>query len=170
MAKSKLIFEEITRHHKRDEFNSGDPDLDKFLKEDARRNTKSGIGTTKVLTDETKSIYGFYTLSASSLTLYRLPSEVQSRLPGYPEVPAILLARLAIDQKYRGMRLGEMLLMKVFHDAVETLDKVGVHLITTEAKNDQASGFYKKYGFKPIPSNPNYLFITIKLIRKALEQ
>lgn len=167
---AELVFQQIKRKHKRSEFDSGDSDLNKFLREDARQNAKDGIGTTHVLTDDSKTIYGFYTLSASSLALNELPSEHQSTLPSYPEVPAILLARLAVDKRHQGQRLGETLLMKVFQDAVDMLDRVGIHLITTVAKNQQAVEFYVRYGFKAVPSNPNYLFIPIKLVKKALEQ
>ena len=51
---------------------------------------------------------GFYTLCATSFELTSLPTELTKRLPRYPEIPAILVGRLAREIDYPG--LGALLL------------------------------------------------------------
>jgi hypothetical protein len=59
------------------------------------------------------SVLGYYTLSAHSIERDALPETVVKRLklPKYLHIPANLMGRLAVDLKYQGQRLGEILLM-----------------------------------------------------------
>ena len=167
MAKSELVFEKLTRSHDRKNFDCGNFELNEFLKKAARQNIKKNLGITYVLTDSSKTIYGFYTIAASAVAVSNLPEELRSALPGYPEIPAFLIARLAVDKEYSGKGLGETILMRAFQRILEISDKGGVHLITVEAKDEKVVPFYSKYGFEPVPSNSKYLFIPVNTVKKA---
>jgi len=63
-------------------------------------------------------IRGYYTLSAS-VGLRELPDEQARKLWRYPNVPAALLGRLAVDSKERGQRIGEHILMDAMAKVLE---------------------------------------------------
>lgn len=52
----------------------------------------------------TTRVVGYYTLSALSIDVGELPQETARRLPGYPEMPAILLGRPAVDTSLKAAR------------------------------------------------------------------
>ncbi len=55
-------------------------------------------------------IAGYYTLAAAGVPLADMPAELAKRLPRYRSVPVARLGRLAVDQAYRGRKLGSALL------------------------------------------------------------
>ena len=55
-----------------------------------------------MLTPESKTVAGYYTLSQYALDLVQLPAETVKKLPRYPEVPTTLLGRLAVTARFRG--------------------------------------------------------------------
>ena len=55
-------------------------------------------------------VAGFYTLAAAGIPLTDLPAELVKKLPRYPSVPVARLGRLAVDQAFRGRKLGGVLL------------------------------------------------------------
>jgi predicted N-acetyltransferase YhbS len=61
------------------------------------------------------------------------------KLPRYP-MPVALIGRLAVDERARGRRLGETLLI----DAAAIVGCIG---IIVDAKDDGAERFYSKYDF-----------------------
>lgn len=64
----------------------------------------------------------------------------------YP-IPAVLLARLAIAKPYQGAHLGERLLADAVRRIVEVSQQIGVDLVVVDALDDEAAGFYERYGF-----------------------
>lgn len=74
------------------------------------------MGAAFVMADG-QAVLGYYTLSAHGIERRILPEDIVKRLKlrKYPLVPATLMGRLAADQKYQGLRVGETLLM----DALE---------------------------------------------------
>jgi hypothetical protein len=44
------------------------------------------------------------------------------------------------------------------------LEHVGVHARFVDAKDDQAAAFYRKYGFRPLPTDP----LTLVLVTSGL--
>ena len=60
----------------------------------------------QVATDD--RIAGYYTLSATVLVAQHLPPDLVRELkwPRYPELPATLIGRLAVDLPFRGQGIG----------------------------------------------------------------
>jgi hypothetical protein len=79
----------------------------------------------------------------------RLPREIASKLPKYPEVPAILLGRLALSEGFRGQKLVEFLLL----DAESK--QVASPAVIVDAKDESARHFYEHFDFLALPSTPN---------------
>src|SRR5438552_2711507 len=97
--------------HGRAAFSSGVTALDSYLKNQASQDVRKNAARAYVLcTPESTAIIGYYTLSAASTELIELPDAFARKLPRYPILPAMLIGRLAVDEKYRGQGLGGILL------------------------------------------------------------
>lgn len=127
-------------------FRSGNIDLDRFFERYAGQNQfRHHIGTTDVALDAKGVIVGFATVSASEITTTRLPKSRGKNLPAYP-VPALRLARLAVDEKAQGLGVGNSLLRHVLLLARKMAVEVGCLGVLVDAK-PEAVGFYEKLGF-----------------------
>lgn len=133
---------------RRDDFFSGDIDLDRFFQKFAGQNQfQLHIGTTYVAVLE-NGILGFVTLSATSITIDDLPATTRKRLPHYP-LPALRLARLAVAKSAIGQGIGKRLLRATFKIAHEMADRTGCIAVVVDAK-PHAVGFYEKFGFEKL--------------------
>ena len=141
-----LEIRKLAPEHDRSRFRCGNADLDRFFARYAGQNQfRHHIGTTYVAIDEAGVIAGFATVSASELLPDRIPRSKRKRLPHYP-VPVLRLARLAVDEGFRGQGVGSLLLRAVLLLAAQVADDIGCVGVVVDAKPD-AVAFYEKLGF-----------------------
>lgn len=153
--------------HDRTPFDCGRPSLDDFLKKYARQNQDAGLARTYVLLeDERPQVVGFHSLAAGQILRDELPAAVARRLPRYP-VPVVLLARLAVDRRYHGRRLGEFLLQDALTRSLAGADVLGLTAVVVDALDAPAAAFYQRYGFTPLASSPLRLFLPMATVRTA---
>lgn len=127
-------------------FRSGNVDLDRFFIRYAGQNQfRHHIGTTWVAIDEAGLIAGFVTVTASEIAPAVLPTSKRKRLPEYP-VPVLRLARLAIDERFRGTGVGSTLVRSALSLAHQMAVDVGCAGVVVDAKPD-AVAFYERLGF-----------------------
>jgi predicted GNAT family N-acyltransferase len=92
------------------------------------------------------------------------------RLGPYPRVPVILLARLAVHNRFRGRGVGEQLLVNALDRSVSLSRQVGCRGVIVEAY-PTAVEFYRKYGFidvgKPDAVNNHRMFIDLRTVARA---
>ena len=86
---------------------------------------------------------------------------------GPDRVPAVLLARLALDRELHGQRLGAHLLVDVFGRVVEASMKVAVRVVVVDAVDAEAVAFYERFGFVSVPEHPHRLFQKMSDIEAA---
>lgn len=122
------------------------------------------VSATYVLLVDDVTIAGYYTLSNSAAILGRLPDDVARRLPRYPNIPATLLARLAVDKRYRGEGYGRDLLINALHRSFATAYIIGSAFVVVDAKDDDAVRFYAKYGFRPFPDTQRQLYLPMSTV------
>src|ERR1700730_14382288 len=109
------VIEPLRPDHEREAFSCGKEPLDRYLTQQASQDLKRHLATIYVLCEPpSRTVLGYYTLSALSVTPQDLPAALARKLPRYPLLPAILIGRIARDLQYPGRRLGERLL----HDAL----------------------------------------------------
>lgn len=148
--------------HDRSQFSCDSEVLNRWFREQAGQQTRSGVAVVYVLIEHaTERIAGFYTLAAAGVKFESLPAKwiKAFRLPKYPELPALLLGRLAVDTAFAGKGLGRLLLVDAVIRAKETSDRVGCSALIVDAKDEAARQFYEKCGFQPLPTNPMRLFL-----------
>ncbi len=67
------------------------------------------------------------------------------------DIPAVLLARVAIDNRIQGEGLGGPLLADALEGAALAARNVGARFVVVDALHERACAFYQHYGFKRIP-------------------
>jgi ribosomal protein S18 acetylase RimI-like enzyme len=156
--------EPLHDRHDRAAFSCGIDTLDHYLRTQAGQNLKKRVAAVFVATPDGKTIAGFYTLSAHLLNLGDLPPEIARKLPKYPHLPTTLLGRLAVSLDFRRPRLGEFLLLDALRRALVGSKHVASAAVVVDAKNEEASAFYRRYDFVPLPSQPTRLFYLMSSI------
>jgi ribosomal protein S18 acetylase RimI-like enzyme len=149
--------------HDRAAFRCGEPRLDEFLARYAGQNHRLGLATTHVLVDDAQpsKILGYASVAMAEVRLESLRTDDQKRLPRYP-LPALRLARLAIDTTAQRQGHGEALLGFVI-DRARTLraTDVGVCLVVVDALHERASAFYENYGFRQTADDALTLYLPL---------
>ncbi len=112
----------------------------------------------------TMHIAGFYTLSAFSVRAAELPEAIARQLPRYPLIPATMLGRLAVDQRYRGQGLGGVVLLDALRRARDASQQVASVAVIVDAKSDEARSFYEHYQFMRFVSDPYRLFLPMGML------
>jgi len=159
----------------RTQFQSGDPDLDRFFQKFAGQNQfRHYVGVTYVAV-ENRRVVGFATVAPGHVEIDGLPSAVRRKLPRYP-LPVLRLARLAVDRTARGHGLGAQLVRFVLELALRMANEYGCVGVIVDAKPD-AVDFYAKYGFIPVEAiegqadaRPQQIpmFLATRAIKEAL--
>ena len=157
--------ESLGKKHDRVVFSCGDDALDTYLKKRASQEAKKKIASPFVMVDsQTNSVIGYYTLSATSILLTDLPDETARKLPKYPQVPATLLGRLAIDSRYQGRGYGELLIIDALRRALQSTNEVASYAVVVDTINERARSFYEQYEFYAFPDKKLRLFLPMKTI------
>lgn len=154
--------------HSREGFSCEVESLERYFKTQAGQDAKKGLAAIYVMSDGAATVLGYYTLSSYTIDASELPDEAARKLPSYPKFPAILIGRLARDQKYRGHRIGPELLHDALLRSLESSKSVGAMAVVVEAENERARQFYLEYGFIQFPDHANKLFLPMKTIESAL--
>lgn len=116
----------------------------------------------------TDQIAGYYTLAAFGITITDLPPDLAKKLPRYPTIPAVKVGRLAVNNNYKGKKLGGAMLF----DAITRTCKSGIaaYALVVDAKDASAVAFYEHFGFQRFKDEAQTLFIPIgSALKKMIE-
>jgi predicted GNAT family N-acyltransferase len=154
--------------HDRTAFSCEHEALTIYIKQQASQDIKKSVAAVFVLTPDGKTIAGYYTLSQYAVDAGSVPEETMRalRLPRYKQLPATLLGRLARSLAFKGQRVGELLLMHALKQALVQSKIIASTAVVTDAKDERAKNFYKKYGFVELPDHPNRLFLPMKTVEQ----
>jgi GNAT superfamily N-acetyltransferase len=140
--------------------------LDQYLREQASQDVKRLMASCFLAIETaTRTIAGYYTLAATSVRANDLPAEVLKRLPRYPILPAALIGRLAIDQRFHRKGLGGALLADAALRVLKGDTKA--FALVVEAKDENAVAFYQHHGFRRFASKPASLFLALGTAKKG---
>ncbi len=96
--------------------------------------------------EESGFVLGYVTLAACSTKRDDVAEAMRRSLPAYP-LPALRVARLAVDRGFQGQGIGTLLLGASFDIALEMTRTVGCVAVLVDAKPG-AVGFYARFGFE----------------------
>jgi predicted N-acetyltransferase YhbS len=156
----------LADHHQVDDFHSGEPTLDDWLRRRARANQASGATRTFVVCDG-EAVVGYYALASGAVALASVPGRFRRNMPD--PVPVAILARLAVDHAYQGRGLGRALFRDGARRVAQAADAIGIRGIVVHAISEEARTFYLALGFDPCPHEPMTLAVTLADIRAALK-
>jgi GNAT superfamily N-acetyltransferase len=159
----------LANEHRINGFDCGVGSLDIWLVKHARAALGAGSARTYVVMDSKQErVVGYHALSFASIEHDEATERARKGMPKH-QVPAVLLARLAVDKSVQGEGLGAFLLRDAMARAVSVAEQAGIRILLVHALNDTARSFYEHFGFKPSPSDPMNLQVIIKDIRAALD-
>ncbi|HEX4751937.1 MAG TPA: GNAT family N-acetyltransferase [Solirubrobacterales bacterium] len=159
----------LERKDPRDGFSCGVHSLDTWLVEHAPVADAVGSARTYVILDEEQDrVVGYYALTVASLEREEATGRASRGMPRHP-IPAMLLARLAVDESVQGEGAGATLLADAMQRTLLVAEEIGIRLLLVHAVNEEARGFYLHFGFEASPSDPMNLQLLIKDIRATIE-
>jgi GNAT superfamily N-acetyltransferase len=165
----KPIFEPLGTQHDRAAFHCGNERLDRYFHHQAGQDLRRYLAVPYVMVDpRSNKVAGYYTLTNYKIDAGELPPEITGRIP-YPDVPATLIGRLAVDTSYQEHGLGGLLLMDALRRSLENAYSVASLAVVVDAIDEAASRFYQHYGFITFPGHPDRLFLTMATIQKTFE-
>jgi len=160
----------ITADHKLDRFDSGKQTLDDWLRAHALENEDRASRTFVAAArtgEDAGCVVAYYTLAYGSVIRAKVPRKIRQGLPN--PVPVMVLGRLAVDRRHAGKGLGPSLLREAMQRTVQASQIAGLRALIVHALDDDAVGFYAKYGFQVFPAGTRTMFLPIETLRQALE-
>lgn len=149
--------------HLLDEFLCGEASLDGWLKRRAMANQMSGATRTFVVAGQDGRVYGYYAMAAGAVSHQMATSGVRRNMPD--PIPVMVLARLAVDHRAQGVKLGAALLQDAVNRAVAVSQNAGVRALLVHALHDRAKQFYEHYGFQASPQHPMTLMLRLNTVK-----
>lgn len=152
----------LTSLHQLNDFACGEPSLDEWLKRRALANQASGATRTFVAVDDHQRVMGYYALANGAVAHQEATRSVRRNMPD--PVLVIILARLAVDTRAQGSKLGGGLLQDALYRCVLVSQNSGVRAMLVHALNERARQFYVHYGFVQSPVHPMTLMLPISQV------
>jgi GNAT superfamily N-acetyltransferase len=142
--------------HKRDQFDSGEPLLDEWLRRYAGQNRRRDTAATWVIPDAGDVVVAYAGVAMTGIDRSTAPPTVVKREPD--PVAAVLLGRLAVDKRYANLGVGTALTAHVLATAVELNEKAACRAVVVTALNQNARAWWLRLGFHPFyPDDPEGL-------------
>lgn len=147
-------------------FDCGVEALDRYLKRQALRDRQADKAQTMVAVQKGRVVAYFSLAAASVEPDAATPRAVRGQ--GAQPIPAILLARLAVDRSEQQRGLGRAMLLQALARSAQAADAIGARLVLVQTKDERVRGFYERFGFEGSPTGDLQLMLLMKDIRKSL--
>ncbi|GHU00021.1 N-acetyltransferase GCN5 [Betaproteobacteria bacterium] len=141
-------------------FSCGQPELDTWLRQHAATAHKRGTARTWVWLDAENVVAGYYALAAHKISRADIPTAIGRGGP--VEIPAVLLAKLALARHLHGQGLGAVLVADALERIVAATQTVAARLVVVDAITEDAARFYQTVGFRRIPD-------SLRLVQKIAD-
>jgi len=160
------LTEPLLKSHNKASFKCGVRLLDNYLHKQAGQDVKRKLSACFILPDESNNVKGYYTLSSASIKRAELTDDLTRILPpSYQDLPVTLLGRLAVDDHYKRLGIGELLLIDALKRSYDATQSVASMAVVVDPIDESAARFYLKYGFVQLPASGK-MFITMKTVSK----
>ncbi|MGH3282818.1 MAG: GNAT family N-acetyltransferase [Trebonia sp.] len=131
------------------DFNCGNEVLDRWLHRHAATAQAKRTSVTYLWTTAEGRAGAYYSLAPHLIENADLPRRLGRGDPR--QIPAILLARLALSTELHGADLGGILLHDALSRAVAASQRAGGRYVVVDAIDNDACQFYEHYGFTATP-------------------
>jgi len=155
--------------HIRTHFDCGEESLNNYIKQQANQDIKRKLSVCFVAIDELNQVIAYYTLSNYGISRELIPTKFQKKFPNsYITIPTTLLGRLAVNQKSKGKKIGEYMLMDALYKSYQVSKEIGSFAVIVDPIHVAAKQFYLKYGFIELPDSGR-MFLSMKTIALLFE-
>lgn len=157
--------ERLNSLHQIETFDSGNSQLDEWLKRRALRNESERASRTYVLCDR-QAVIAYYCLANGAIALNSAPGKVRRNMPD--PIPVMVIGRLAVDRNWQGSGIGRALLRDAILRTLQAAEIAGIRAILVHAISEDAKQFYQKCGFTVSPIEPMTLMVKVSDVIASL--
>jgi GNAT superfamily N-acetyltransferase len=150
--------EKLNSSHQIESFDSGNSQLDDWLKRRALKNELEGASRTYVLCAE-DIVVAYYCLANGAVAQITATGKVRRNMPD--PIPVMIIGRLAVAQQWHGMGIGRALLRDAVLRTLQAAEIAGIRAILIHAISEDAKQFYEKCGFTASPIEPMVLMVKV---------
>jgi hypothetical protein len=148
--------------HAVNELRSGEQSLDDWLRKHALANQLVHSSRTFVLVEPgSPHVWGYYSLTVASVQRQEASKGARSGMPQAYDIPAVLLARLARDEKRKYEGLGPLLLADAVLRTIRMSQNAGIRVLAVHAINEKARAWYLEHDFQPSPIHDRLLMLSV---------
>jgi hypothetical protein len=152
----------LNESHTVADFLCGEPSLDDWLRRYALPNQYLHSSRTFVAVEPGSTrVWGYYSLTVASIQRTDVTKASRSGMPQGYDIPAVLLARLARDEKRRFDGLGQLMLADAVLRTLRMSEDAGIRLLAVHALNDKAREWYLAHDFQPSPIHDRLLMLSV---------
>lgn len=146
---SRFVSEKLGPAHDLGTFSSGVEPLDRWLARSALHAQSIRTAQTFVWHAGDHLVVAYFSLAAHLVVRADLPTKIGRGSPD--AIPAVLLARLALDRTLQRQGLGGELLWDALTRACAAAEIAAARVIVVDAYDDRAADFYRGHGFVSVP-------------------
>ncbi len=157
--------EKLNSSHEIDNFDSGNSELDNWLKRRARKNESGGASRTYVVCIG-QVVVAYYCLANGAVAQTMATGRVRRNMPD--PIPVMVIGRLAVDRSWQSKGIGRALLRDAILRTLQAAEIAGIRAILVHAISENAKQFYEKCGFTASPIEPMTLMVTVDDARSAV--
>ena len=150
--------EKLNSSHQIESFDSGNSQLDDWLKRRALKNELEGASRTYVLCAE-DIVVAYHCLANGAVAQITATGKVRRNMPD--PIPVMIIGRLAVAQQWHGMGIGRALLRDAVLRTLQAAEIAGIRAILVHAISEDAKQFYEKCGFTASPIEPMVLMVKV---------
>jgi GNAT superfamily N-acetyltransferase len=156
--------EKLNSLHRIDSFDSGDSQLNDWLKRRALKNELEGASRTYVLCAG-EFVVAYYCLANGAVVQTFATGRVRRNMPD--PIPVMVIGRLAVDRHWQGKGIGRALLRDAILRTLQASEIAGIRAILVHAISEDAKQFYEKCGFTASPVDPMTLMVKVNDVANA---
>lgn len=156
----------LTIVHRLEEFECSVGDLNFWLLERARQSQVSGASRTFVVSDKQQRVVAYHALAAGAVSHELAPGRLRRNMPD--PIPAVVLARLAVDRAWTGKGIGQALLKDAVLRSLRAAEHMGIRAMLCHAMDERARSFYLKHGFVASNIHPMTVMLSLDRVKTLL--
>jgi GNAT superfamily N-acetyltransferase len=150
--------ERLNSSHHLESFDSGNSQLDDWLKHRSLKNEADNASRTYVLCSG-DAVVAYYCLANGAIAQSTATGRVRRNMPD--PIPVMVIGRLAVDRQWQGRGIGRALLRDAVLRTLQAAEIAGIRAILVHAISEDAKRFYEKYGF--VASSLDAMTLMVKV-------
>lgn len=162
-----FVSETLGERHVLDEFTSDRPELDAWVRGEARRAQARGMARVTVWCEsDSNVVVAFYAITPTQVVPDGLTRSARAGYSGV--IPGYLIAKLALSRQLMGRGLGGQVLLEALETIAAAATLAAGRLVVVDALDDRAFEFYRHFGFTPVRASMR-LVVRIEDVTASIE-